>query len=626
MQLKAQARLAHEEQEKLKESLRIRKAQMEDQIAKELGLDPKPGWKSFFDGKQTKKSYLIAAFIVIFGVAVYAFWPRQIPDSDLDIPETAAMPEQAKPEQTASAAANGVPENAAQQQAQQTTVAIAEGELPSQADIVDTKPTANVQELVVQEGETPAQAALEKGHSDVTKFLNSMGIESGSGNVSGLAGASKEQAKQAQMPASAQIQTQTSASALSQSSSAAQTMAVTEKREFLDSIYREVDVDVEWEAFLYKKAKEYIKSGKLKSAYLLSQVQTNFTDHVDVISELLTAFSKLGRNDLIDSTINKLNQRIQSQPQEMQAIYKAQLASGFGNKQALFDDAEKLALSVPDPVKRSRILSKIAVYQKTAGDIQASNKNFLLAEENLKGITPSFEQFSGYINLADDYAKVGNRTNAEVAMILAELSLTDLNAAKQEEGYAMLLNAAFLMDDTALINKYSGRIQNSAFRSKIAYQSIQSQAKNSTPVNFSKQLSNISDTDYLAVATAFSALMETDQAKQKSFIDSVRQNLLLIQDNERKAVATSKAARYIYRLGMSNEALALFDQALVSAKAIQKTHQQDAVLIILAMDKARLFLSDGADQVAGLISDSQLKSATVDMIKNAQSVKTLISN
>jgi len=347
-----------------------------------------------------------------------------------------------------------------------------------------------------------------------------------------------------------------------------------------------------------------------------------------VDGELIAAFSRLGRNDLIDATVSRLQQKILAQPEDLQVVYKAQLGlilQGIGRQQNWLEEAEKQAAGLADPVRQSQVYGKIAVSQKVAGQA-AYNQNFVLAEDKIKTVLPSFEQFSGYISLAHDYKKIGNATNAEVAMILAELTLAKLPASRQEEGLVKLLDTAYLLNDAVYINKFSTRIRDAVYRCKASYLNIQSQIQEGSSGNLAKPLANINEADFAAVTNALAALLETEPAAQSSLLNLAQQNLLLVADQERKAVSSGKVARYLARLGRNQEAAALFDQALSSAQAVQNSAQRDAVLISLAVDNARVFSIDNASRVAGLIHDERLKAATQNLIKNAQAVRLLAAN
>jgi hypothetical protein len=190
-----------------------------------------------------------------------------------------------------------------------------------------------------------------------------------------------------------------------------------------------------------------------------------------------------------------------------------------------------------------------------------------MAQEKLITAPPGFEQFSGFITLADDYTKAGNALNSEAAIKMAEFLLDKLDARKKELGLAMLLNTAYLANDNVLIKKYSDQIRTTALRSKVSYQYIKSQLRDSGSAIFLTQLSDITDADYSAVATGLATMLESDPEKQKILNVMAQQKVLLIQDGEKKAVAASKVARVLYRQGKEADASAVFDQAMVFARA-----------------------------------------------------------
>ncbi|WP_394752424.1 hypothetical protein [Crenothrix sp.] len=575
--LKSQHQIDFEKQEHFKKEELKRKAQIEAKIAKELGQQPEPGWQQslVLAIRQTKKIYWVGFSVLATGLTagtIYYSLENQSINNTLivNIPEMAAIPEQ-------------------------NIIVLTAGELPTQDEIINISPVPNAQEVIVISAGTSASSAFKKRHAHVTALNSFM----------------KTSAKSVVVKGSASV--------------------LMENRLFLESIYTDLTSDVEWDAYLNKEAIDNIHAGKLKAAYILSQYQTNLTDHITVINELLKAFSKLNRTDLMDSTVNKLNERIHAQPIQQQAVLKAQLASGFQDmvkQKIVLNEAESLAFSLVDPVKQSQAFSGIALSQKTEGkpDSGASDKFLSFAEERLKVAKIDFEKFSGYINLAHDYTKLGLNVRAENAINQAENLLTQFDATQQDQGLAMLLNAAYLTDDSALPEKYVTRIKASVYSSKALYQNIQIRLKENWEGDVTKQLANIKDPDFAAVATALATFIKSVSINQSLLVSTAQLQLTTIQHTENKAIATSKVARYFFRLGNDKEALLLFDHALETARSMPEGEQKDAVLIVLATDSARVFLNDRAEQIASLIDDNSLKTATLDTIKMTQEVKDALAN
>jgi rubrerythrin len=566
--------LDYEKQENRKEAERKRKALLEEQVAKELGMQSSSAWKPYFGLiNQIQKRYQLTAlvFISLMGGAIYEYNPTQSAGHDslaINIPETLTRLTPRQP---------------------RDTIVIIEKQLPTLNDMADSQTSG----VFVQNSLTLAQGTSAQNHAYLLNAMKAAGLNT------------RNQA------------TKNSP------------VTVGENRLFLDTIYGEIASDVEWDVYINRKAKDYIKSGNLKSAYQLSQQQSDLTDHIGIISELLAAFSSLERTDLIESATVTLTQRIDEQPQELQAIYKVQLAialQGIGKQNNLLNEAEHLALSLKNPIKQSQALSGIAVYQKSAGQPETANKFLLLAEEKLRAASPGKQKFSAYLNLAHDYAKLGFTVNAELALTQAENLLAYTNKTNQEHSLAMLLNIAYLSNNGVLSEKYASRIKNSAYRSNASYQNIQSRLKDSRSDDVAEQLAGIADPEYAAVTTALSTFLEIDPARQSSLTSTAQLKLTSIQDNEKKAVATSKVARYFYRLGDEKSALILFDQAFSSAKTIDNTDRKDAVLIVLAMDYAKVFLTGDAERMANLIQAKNARAATFDMIKTIEPVKSIINS
>ncbi|MGD0958505.1 MAG: hypothetical protein ABSB19_01725 [Methylomonas sp.] len=398
---------------------------------------------------------------------------------------------------------------------------------------------------------------------------------------------------------------------------APRTPAISEKRLFVTTLYQEQDSDVEWNRFLVEQAKEFIKNDRFKDAFRLSQLQTDLTDHIDVSAAILTEFFKLGRKDLFDAMLSKLNQRIKTQTPEMQIIDTAQLESALqpiGVGQNWAAEAEREAFNLSDPVKTGLVFSKIAVFEKSAGETESLNRHLAIAQDKLNAVTPSFEQFSGLINLALDYTKIGNNLNAEVSLILAELSLIKLDAASQATGLSMLLKSAYKINNGAYIKKYADLIHNPASISKASYQSIETQYHDNTDMDVSKPLARITEPGFLSLAMAYAGLLEMDPVMQNIWFDGAEQQLALMADHEARVLACSKIARYMYRQKHINPALNLFDQAGAMAKTIANPQMRDAALVMLASDKARVLLTESAKQTVDLIQDEGLKAAFYKML------------
>lgn len=564
MQRLAQASIDYEKQQQREKDERRRKAVLEERIAKEMGLRYSFGWRSIFHiVKLARKYYEVTlattVFFAVLAGAIYQYKPRQNTNTQ-DF--TFAIPEQ-----------SSVPR------------AITQQEPFTQRDMLDASAT----ELSTQKIQTPAQIESRHNRTRILGFMNTIGLDAG--NRTAVTHAN---------------------------------LVTSENRLFLDNLYGELSADVEWDSFITTLSKANIASGKLKSAYKLSQYQTDLETHITLITALLNTFSQLKRHDLIDSTLVTLTQRISEQAQEQQAAYKAQLAialQGINKKNDFLIEAESIVVHLQDPVKQSQAASGMAVHQKNAGQIESANKFLLLAEEKLKNAAPGFEKFSGYINLARNYAKIGFFVNAEIALAGAENLLPTLDASRQEQGLGQLLHIAYLTNNSVLSEKYTEQIKSSAYRAKAVYQYVQMQFKQDNTTDISTSLATIADPEYAAVATALSTFLETDTTKQSYLISAAQLKLTRIEDNEKKAVATSKVARYFYRLGNEKEASILFEQAFSLAQKISTPERKDAVLILLATDHARVFLTERAEQLANMISAKHLRSATFDILKNAKAVK-----
>ena len=189
-----------------------------------------------------------------------------------------------------------------------------------------------------------------------------------------------------------------------------------------------------------------------------------------------------------------------------------------------------------------------------------------------------------------------------------------------------MLKAAFGINDSLMINKFSGSLQSPNDRSKAAYESIQNLLKENDSTAIDKKLAAIVNADYATVAYATAAYLYSDATQKQTLFDMTQQKIAQIPDNESKAVASSKTARYFYRQGKEKQALAVFDQALSTAQNIENQKQRDGVLYLLAMDKARVFLSDNAEQIVAQINDSQLKTALLNNVNNSKAIKGVIGN
>jgi hypothetical protein len=571
----ADNKLNYEHQQKRKEREKRRKQLLEQQIAKDLGLQPKSKWQTLLlTFKKTKKSHVLIASIIAVtasGWGAYTLFQQQNND-----PLAITM-----------ADVSGIPEQVSAEAPFNIAGVVDAMQLPSSSDFVDI-------DLVNGHGSRIGSCL----RCDIRNTYHNAYSDDRGGKTAALVTTDEGQ------------------------------LAAVEKTLFLNSMSHELDLDTEWDAFLNKQVQAHISTGKLKSAYLLSQYQTNLTDHIDMLGQLVVSFSKLNRKDLIESMINTLNQRIKEQPQEMQARYNAQVATilkDTGKKLAWFNNAETIAASVPDPIKQSFALSGIAVYQNRAGKTQVASQYFSRAEQKIKSLAPNFEQFSGYINLARDYASIHSNIYAEVVILQAKFLLSTFDAEKHEEGSSMLLDTAYLMDNAALIEQYTQTLKSSAYRSKSVYQTLQAQLKTNAVGDMGKQVSTIDDPDYAAVANATAMFLTAEPAQKKALEIVALQQLMTVKDTINKAVAASKVARYFYRLGNDKEAVPLFSQAFNWAKTIPEKDQKDAVLMILAIDKARVFLPEGANEVAELIAADHLKITTLDTIKNIQAIKNLVS-
>lgn len=626
---KAKSRLEYEEQQKLKEEIQQRKNQLEEKAAQELGLKQKT------ETEFNKKNLAIAAgvvFSVIAGAAGLYHYQASGKVDIADIPEsTETAQASAESKATGSAAVpatQAAPVNAANPPVEgdaPNAVAVVETgeELPTPAEVSEPPAPQAGPVLLVAEGQTPSQAALAQGHANVTKFMNSMGL---AGDAPPAAATSPATADGGgAMPA----QPGTAVNAVRQPATAAAAPSPVpgKNKVFIQTIYREMDADSEWDAFLLNKARDFIKHGKLKSAYAISRVQLNLSDRIDVIGELVAAFAKAGRTDLIEPVVNGAIQDISHQPSELQCVYKAQLAvylQTVPHKTNLLDEALVQAAAIADPLKQGKALGKIATYQKSLELPQFSN-NLAIAQDKTNQANPSFEQIDAYMNLARNYATINDPSNIEVNLLLGEMVLSKMNNSQQEKGLSMLLETAFQVKNQIYIDKFLGQIKDPAIKSEIAYKTLTARLKQKPADDFSKQLEAILEPDFLAVSTALASYSTTDSAKQRAFLADAQQKLATISEIENKALAFAKVGRVANRLGFSQEASSLFEQALNLAKTIPAADKRNAALIILAYDEAHALLIDDARHVAELISDAGLKAGAASMIGNIADIKPLVT-
>jgi hypothetical protein len=566
-------------QNKLSEQERLRREALETKVADELDIEQPFEWR----GTQPKKRYwgtISVAVMSLIGFGAYTYFPN--PDFlASDIPE----------QLTAYQLDATLAESRMVEIPEQATVIGADADLPSQSDIINTKPTAN---FSTNDKQTPAQAASAKSHAEVMNFMNTIGSSAEVKNTKALA------TKHTELTAS-------------------------ENKVFLDSIYREVNDDIEWDSFVKNKLKAQIKAGKLKSVYQLSQYQSHLTDHISIIGDLLTTFSKLGLNDLLEATVKTLTQHIRSQSTDLQAIGSAQLAAKLhelGKSSNLFDESERLALSLRDPIVKSQVLTKVAVYQKMAGQSSAEN-NLILAEDALKQANTEFRKFSGYIDLAHDFVKMDYHKNTELILTQAEGVLNGLDASQQQNGYAMLLDTAYLTNNSVLIAKYSNLVS-PVYQSKALYQNIKWRLREELFPIITPQQPSITDLNFSSVAKSLAASLESDSGVQKDLLTTAQLHFSQIKDSGNKAVAASKVARYLHRLGREREAINLFEQALNETSLIIDTKQKDAVLIVLATDQARVFLTDNAEKIVSRIRNRHFKSGIDDVINTSKAIQATL--
>lgn len=632
----AQSKLETEERDKSIEAERLARQEIEKKLADELGLKPKWSLKSLFSASEgNSKKPLLVALVLVISLAAYYFVSQQNKPHDLPVLQEADLAN--IPEQAVSAAV--VDETSSVVASNSTTVA---------PDITESAPTANAQTLVVQNGETPAQASLAKAHEDTTKFLNSIGIDTkapvqqGVVNVVELPDEGDIIGKDAITPASQTVSPTVTAQNQSlqsnvasdvksaiQNSSLVKHELSSAKNDFVEIMYDNSERDLEWDLFIDKTVKSYIAQGKLKSAYIVSQYQTNINDYVDTMAELLNQFNKLGRQDLLGPSLIKLTQRIETQPIGLQAILKMQLGLKHYNseeKAKLFNEAEQAASALANPIEQANAYAAMAYYEKAAGDIKNSDRHFLLAETKLKSVPAGFDKFSGYIHLAEYYSRADAVLNVEITMTQADLSLIQSDSKFQSPGNAMLLSVAHLNGNPLLIQKYSSRPIDSVSRVNAVYQSMLMKLKKETLPDFSKQLSALDTADFSGIAMALAAEFEPNAVKQQNLIADAQQKLPSITNNATKAVVASKLARAAQRIGKIDVANGLLEQSLSAAKLTQNNQQMDQVLKLISLDSGRVFLNDIALKAANLIHDETVKASTLDTVKLSQQVSQILTN
>lgn len=625
----AQSQRESEERNKEIEAERTRRQELEQRAVNELGLKPKWSFKAWFsnsEGKDNKKALLAGLLVAMAGAGFYLYSQQNASEAHdaLQEAESAGIPEQI------STAADVSPQP---------------GAVVATGDIIDTPPTPNAQNLVVADGQTAGQASLAQVHDNATKFLNSMGIETkvpegGSGSApievpepadiaANLTVVETTGNEPAGIPAMESTGNAAAANpevvqkpTVALQTDDAQTWAqATAEGLFLQSMLALADHDVEWDRFVDTKIKSYLATGKLKSAYIASQYQTDLHAYLDNTNALLAQFNRLGRQDLIDPLLSKTIQRIKNQTPALQAVLNLQFGLQHydaNRKLTLITEAEKSAGLIENPVQQARTYAEMAYYQKRSGDVRSSDQYFLLAEAKLAAAEAGAEKIAAYLVLVENYTKSGSGLNAEIAMTQADLLLIQSEASLQKQANLSLLSLAYQLGNSTLIDKYASRIPDKTEQAKANFQTMLEKLKIATPPDFSQQLTALGAADFSAVAAALAAEFEPDAIKQQSLMIDAQHRLASISDNFANLIAASKLARSAQRLGKSEMAAALFEQAVKTAQSLPDKQQADQGLRLTALDQSRVFLTDLAVVTADLIQDEKIKTATLAAINSNQ--------
>jgi hypothetical protein len=370
----------------------------------------------------------------------------------------------------------------------------------------------------------------------------------------------------------------------------------------------------EWDLYLSKTVSKLDGTDSMTKAVDLSSNIIDTRLYIETMAKLLSTAQQKNQTTLSAEIISSMETRVNLLPVTEQPGFLAQ--AGFyqnqiTKKSSLFNRAESIFAQLPDTISKIKSASKLAIYFYKVGNIEASNTYFKLMITLLSGIQSPDQQVEARIAIAIAYKGVGDGVNADswLAGTGEFLPQTSTETIKlMVEAYALLNQSPAPVLQYVAMDKQSEYLFD-AIKEAAMYNFIDN------AININK---TVSDPAYQALAFEFIASFDE---KNPGFALALAGKLVDgIKSPIEAAVVASRLAAHYTRNGQTTKAIEFIKISKEHLALIPESELKDNVRSIMAINYARVFRFEHAENLVVDIQSYTIKTATKNDISKIRSI------
>lgn len=383
------------------------------------------------------------------------------------------------------------------------------------------------------------------------------------------------------------------------------------------SIWQDMPLDGEWDNFLATQAKKLTDSNQTSKAYALANAINTPALKIRALSQLAQHFRNTsnladGENlfNLMSLYINSLSnveERI-----EAHGILAVTLWH-MGNEQKAsqnLEAAQKLALTISNPVESARTLARVASYQAQAERQTESDANFRRVNTLIQSMEDKSSMLSTYIKLAISYSEAGSK-GIGLAILSETLAAVDAqikDPAQKNKLYKELAKAYVQLGDAGFAASTANKLD-TAESDQALYEVTRDLALADLLYDAMKSLEKITPPEFKARASAIVSRIQRTHPEMGAMASSTQERAVEAQGQIKnpidQSITRGELARYLAHSNQNQAADDWAKKALASTLDIEQTLDRDNAYAILAVNFAKAnLIKQAEDAKKGIVSPS----------------------
>jgi len=380
-----------------------------------------------------------------------------------------------------------------------------------------------------------------------------------------------------------------------------------------NAIWQDVGQDGEWDLYLADQAKKLVDSQQAPKAYHLANAIASPRLKAKALGQIAEHFHKLnniadGENmfNLMATYINGLpdiNERIETQGILALSLWRMGDHEKAGQN---LDAAEKLALTLNNPVDSARSLARVASYQSQTGKKADADANFRRVNTIIHSISDKATLLSAYIKLATSYGESGSRGIALAILNETQTATQEQIKDKTEQNrlFQEIADAFVKLGDADSAMAAAGKLGPDQ-RDKAMYTVTRELAYADRLYDAMKSLDGIVSPEYKARAAALVSRLQHAHADMAAISAASQEKALAAQGQitspPDQSIVRGEFARYQAHIGQPQAAEEWAKKALTSAQAIDSAQERDSVYAVLSANFTRANLAKLAEDAKKMI-------------------------